>query len=285
MIKKWTICLVLLLIIAGLLSVGSVSMNKSNDTVKASDSAADSTLSTDVSSSVDRPSDSPLPAEETVTQDGVKKNGLVTEGGVSFYYVDGVLQKDTVAGNDEDGYYYANADGVVDMGYCDGVTVNDEDWNVINGKATRSENEWDATLHSALQMVAKCTDSSMSKDEKLRKSFEYLQSSYLEGVPHDPPYLEDDWPVVDANDLFIYGKGDCFSYGAAFAFIGKAIGYEECYACNTGGHGWAEIDGLYYDPEWDMHSHEYNHFGVSPDDPCDVDYSGSLQEDWMRRKV
>ena len=89
--------------------------------------------------------------------------------------------------------------------------------------------------------------------------------------------------MLYANDIFVYGKGDCFSYGAAFAYIGKAIGCTECYACNSGGHGWAEIEGKYYDPEWDMHHQEYNHFGVLPDDPCDVDYSNTLTEgvDWM----
>ena len=32
-----------------------------------------------------------------------------------------------------------------------------------------------------------------------------------------------------------------------------------------------------------MHHQEYNHFGVLPDDPCDVDYSNTLTEgvDWM----
>lgn len=123
----------------------------------------------------------------------------------------------------------------------------------------------------------------MTRDEKLRACFDGIKNDYLEGVRHDPPYTEIDWPVLYANDIFVYGKGDCFSYGAAFAYIGKAIGCSECYACNSGGHGWAEIEGKYYDPEWDMHHQEYNHFGVLPDDPCDVDYSNTLTEgvDWM----
>ena len=142
------------------------------------------------------------------------------------------------------------------------MTIDGVDWTVINGKAFRVENAWDRTLHAAARAVGSCTDSSMSKEEKLKSAFRFLQTSYLEGVRHNPPYREADWPVVCADDLFVYGKGDCFSYGAAFAFMGKAIGCDACYACNSGGHGWAEIEGLIYDPEWSMHSSKYSYYAM-----------------------
>ena len=67
----------------------------------------------------------------------------------------------------------------------------------------------------------------------------------------------------------------------------RRIGYKEVYACNSGGHGWAEVEGKYYDPEWDMHHNDYNHFGVAPEDDCDVNYTRGLApgEAWMRIKV
>ena len=216
------------------------------------------------------------------------ENGLKNEGdGTARYYVNGELQKDGVYGDESGGYYYADAEGVVDLNRCEAVSSNGSEWNVINGKATKVSSESDETLNAALKVAAKCTDSSMTKDQKLRACFDYLKTNFLEGVRHDPPYNEMDWPVVYANDIFIYGKGDCFSYGAAFAYLAKAIGFEETYACNTGGHGWAEVDGKFYDPEWDMHHNEYNHFGVSPGDECDVDYTGGIMDgvDWMRIKV
>lgn len=222
---------------------------------------------------------------ETVAGDGAQ--GLVTQDGKTYYYRDGQLQTNGIVGDEAAGYFYANEQGEIDMNYCDGVTVDDKNWCVIEGKASPAESESDQVLFHACKTVAKYCNSSMSRDEKLRACFDGLKNDYLEGVRHDPPYQEMDWPVLYANDIFIYGKGDCFSYGAAFAYIGKAIGCSECYACNSGGHGWAEIDGKYYDPEWDMHHTEYNHFGVLPSDPCDVDYSGGLTEgvEWMRVRL
>ena len=216
-----------------------------------------------------------------------RKDGFVSEGKKAYYLSGGALQKNGIVGSDSDGFYYADENGQIDLGYCDGVNFNGADWNVIEGKATKVESDSDKTLFSALKAVASCTDSKMTREEKLKKCFDYIKTSYLEGVRHDPPYTEMDWPVVYANDLFVYGKGDCYSYGAAYAYMGRAIGYTEVYACNSGGHGWAEIEGKYYDPEWDIHHNEYNHFGVSPDDPCDVNYSGTLVmgSSWMRIKI
>ncbi len=216
------------------------------------------------------------------------ENGFATDAdGNKRYYLDGELQKDGIVGNEQDGFYYADADGLINTKYCDGLNIDGNDWCVIEGKATRVFSEEDKTLFAACKAIGKCTNSNMSREEKLRASFNYIKTAYLEGVPHNPPYREMDWPVVCANDLFINGKGDCYSYGAAYAYYAKAIGYEEVYACNSGGHGWTEVEDKFYDPEWDMHHQEYNHFGVAPDDECDVNYTRGLApgEAWMRIKV
>ena len=218
----------------------------------------------------------------------VVPDGFRTENDVTYYYYNGVKLTNAVVGNEVDGFYYTGEDGAINYGYCDGVTVGDTEWNVINGRATVAQSEGDLTLNRALRTLAQFTDSSMSMDDKLYAAFEYIKTSYLEGVPRDPPYRGMDWPIVYANDIFVTGKGDCYSYGAAFAYFGKAIGYDECYACNSGGHGWAEIDGLVYDPEWDIHHSEYSHFGVYyGDTDCDVNYSGGIErgEDYMRIPV
>ena len=275
--NKWVKPLILAVIIVALLTiavmVGIVLKKNIND------GSATNTIAT-------QPATEAVQTEQ-ITQAPVAKNGMIEEDGVKHYYVDNVLQTNAIVGSDAEGYFYANDQGVIDMNYCDGVNIDGVDWNVIEGKATVVSDDWDTTLHYALQMVAKCTDSTMTREQKLRAAFDYIKTNYLEGVPHDPPYREMDWPVVCANDIFVGGKGDCYSYGAAFAFVGKAIGCEECYACNSGGHGWAELDGLCYDPEWDMHNNEYNHFGVAPGDDCDVRYFDTLTEgvDWMKIKL
>jgi hypothetical protein len=150
---------------------------------------------------------------------------------------------------------------------------------------------WDASedaqavMEAARKAVRKCTHKGMKMEEKLRVAFDYLKDNYLEGVRRDT-YTGPDWPVVYAKDLLIDGKGDCFSFGASFAYMAKAIGYEEVYACNSGGHGWAEIDGKIYDPEWATHSDKYSYYGMSYDEPCDVAYGDSIgDEDWMHVKI
>ena len=186
-----------------------------------------------------------------------------------------------IVSDGEGGYRYGGDDG-----FCGGVTVDGVDWTVINGRAYRVETDADRTLFAAACDVAKCTDSSMSKEEKLRSAFHYLQDNYLEGVRRST-YHEADWPIVYANDLFVYGKGDCFSYGAAFAYMAKAIGCSDCYACNSGGHGWAEVEGLIYDAEWSMHSKKYSYYAMSYDEPCDVRYASGIAAGywWMRMEV
>ncbi len=156
---------------------------------------------------------------------------------------------------------------------------------------TEPEVPWDASedaqavMEAARDAVRKCTRKCMTMEEKLYASFHYLKDNYLEGVRRDT-YTGPDWPVVYAKDLLIDGKGDCFSFGASFAYMAKAIGYEEVYACNSGGHGWTEIDGKLYDPEWATHSDKYSYYGMSYDEPCDVAYGDALgDEDWMHVKV
>lgn len=216
------------------------------------------------------------------------KEGFEKKDGKGYYYSKGQVQTGGIVGSDENGYYYADENGVIDLGYCDAIKDGDTAWNVINGEATKAETDSQLALNHALAAVAKCTDSSMTKEEKLRACFDYLRTSYLEGVRHDPPYKEMDWPVIYADDIFVYGKGDCFSYGAAFAYMARGIGYTETYACNSGGHGWAEVDNLVYDPEWSLHNQEDNFFGVRYDDETSsVKYWKGIQDgaEWKRIKV
>lgn len=227
----------------------------------------------------------PLKEGMTITLTKVR-DGLMTEDGKLRYYIHNELQKNAVVPNGENSFFYANDEGTIDKGYCDGVTVDGKKWNVINGEAYEVDGKSDETLHSALKAVAKCTDSSMKKKDKLKKCFNYVKTEFLEGSRRKD-YTEPDWPIVYANDLFKYGKGDCYSYAAAFAYMARGIGYTEVYACNSGGHGWAEIDKRIYDPEWSNHRSKYSYYGMKYTDEVDVAYAESINDsiEWMHVKI
>ncbi len=246
-----------------------------------------------------------------VFKEGKLCNGFVTVDGKTYYYnSSGKIVKDAVVGNKTDGYYYAGKDGVitykfngiakndkgywycknskVDFTYRNAVTYNKEDWLVLNGKATKVETEKDRTLFRAFKELEKCIDDdSMTKSEKLKVAFKYVQGAYTEKNPRIPHYHGDGWVELYANDMFVDRTGNCCSYGAAFAYMAKAIGYEEVYACNSGGHGWAEIDGKVYDPEWGRHKKDKSYFGLDYDTCKDPAYKAAIAPgyDWMHVKV
>ena len=242
--------------------------------------------------------------------DGYLRQGYVTINGATYYYnSSGVLQKNGIVGTKEEGFCYADKNGKIDYSftgiaqnsngywyfikgkldftYRNAVTYNSSDWNVINGKATKVTNEEQRTLFRAFKLLSKITDSSMTKSQKLKKCFDYVKGAYIEKNPRIPHYKGMDWPVIYANDMFVNGTGNCFSYAACFAYLAKAIGYENVYCCHSGGHGWAEIDGLVYDPEWSRHHSKYTYYALSYNTKTDQDYKGAISAGlpWMHVKI
>lgn len=218
---------------------------------------------------------------------GVLRTGMQTINGNKYYYnTSGVLQKNGIVGSDKDGWYYADKNGKIDFSYSNGITQNGKDWNVMSGKATRVKTKSDKTLFRALKVVAKVTNKSMSKSQKLKACFNYTKNAYKELNPRIPHYHGSDWPIIYANDMFVDGAGNCFSYGAAFAYMAKAIGYKNVYCCNSGGHGWAEVDGLVYDPEWSRH-HARDYYALSYNTKLDQNYKAAIAAgySWMHVKI
>ena len=242
--------------------------------------------------------------------DGKVRQGYVKIGGATYYYnSDGVMLKDCLVGSSSEGFRYADKNGKIDFNFT-GITKNaygswylengkldltlrtavnygGAKWNVLDGKAYKATSEHDKTFHLALALVDKVCSRSMSKSEKLWKMFRYIQNAYTEKNPRIPHFHGDGWEILYANDMLVYGTGNCMSYGAEFAFIAKAIGYNECYACNSGGHGWAEVEGKVYDPEWGRHFFDNTYFGIDYyNNPTKVVYTvikGGAA--WMHVKV
>jgi hypothetical protein len=219
---------------------------------------------------------------------GYLRQGYVTIDGKTYYYTDtGVLQKNGIVGSSKDGYRYADSNGVVNMSYSGAVTSNGSDWYVINGKATKVKTEYDKTMFRAFKLIAKITNSSMTKEQKLKACFNYLKTGPTEKNPRIPHFHGENWHILYANDVFVNNTGNCMSFGAAFAFMAKALGYNNTYACNSGGHGWAEVEGLIYDPEWSRHRSMSTYYGISYNTKVDVDYKSGISAGhwWMHVKI
>ena len=210
--------------------------------------------------------------EETVVSTK-KSSGWVTKKGKKYYYKNGkaVTGWKTVKGKK---YYF------VESGKKKGQMVTGwhifgktcyyfrKDGSLDTSKTTDAKRNGDKTgtakqktYRRALALVAKITTKSMTKEEKLRACFEYVMK-YTGRRPRTPHYYGMDWPVVYANDMFLDGSGNCFSYAAAFAFMAKACGYKNVYACSDTGHGWTEINGKIYDPE-EYRNTKYKYYGTS----------------------
>ncbi len=214
--------------------------------------------------------------------------GMKKIGKFKYYFnQSGVLQKKGVVGTKKIGYYYADKSGKINLKTRKAVIYKGKKWNILNGKAVKVKNNKQLTLFRALKLVSKVTKKNMSKPKKLKICFEYVKKSYVEKNPRIPHYHKMNWPEVYANDMFVDGAGNCFSYAAAFAYMAKAIGYNRVYCCNSGGHGWAEIKGLVYDPEWSKHHFSNDYYALSYNTKLDQNYKGAIAQGykWMHIKL
>ena len=93
------------------------------------------------------------------------------------------------------------------------------------------------------------TNANQTKAQKLAVMFDYAKNHYrarnIGGFRSGG-----DWDMFYAEYMLNYGSGDCYCYGALFAYFANAVGYQTATAVSSGGHGWAEINGLSYDPNW-----------------------------------
>lgn len=128
-------------------------------------------------------------------------------------------------------------------------------------KLTSENSKKLSVMVKATKIVEKATKPAMSKPEKLQKTFAYLTGHYqYRGSPtfRQTKHWEQDY----ALQMFEEGHGSCYAYGAAFAFLANAAGYQSCYAVSSGGHGWAEVDAKVYDPSWCLVDTRHSYYGV-----------------------
>ena len=104
---------------------------------------------------------------------------------------------------------------------------------------------------TANQIMRHSTKRNMSKPEKLWRCYLKAVSYGYGGTGNDYDfrYYYSNWDVSYAEDMFYRGRGDCFAFASAFAYLANAVGYE-AKVISSGGHGWAEIKGEVCDPNW-----------------------------------
>ncbi len=214
---------------------------------------------------------------------GVKYTGSGWKniGKKKYYFSKGVAKTGwTMIGKN---LYHFSSKGALSVNTkVDGVKVNKK------GKATGPAKKYVPVYAKAL--VKKITKPSQSKSKKLRICFNYVMKNYKSnGNPRIPHYTKKDWIYVYANDMFGTRRGgNCFSYAAAFAFLAKECGYDKVYACNSGGHGWTEVNGKVYDPEQykdagkKIYGWKYSNSKISNYKPAISDYK---KNPWKRVKI
>lgn len=209
----------------------------------------------------------------TTTKTTSVKNGWVKKGSKTYYYKKGKMVTGwqtiskkkyyfTPSGKQKGQmvtgwkimkktYYYFNKDGSLDTK----KTINSSRKSDKTGSAKAK------TMRRAEAIVEMITKPTMTKSQKLKACFNYVMK-YKGRRPRTPHSRSVDWPVVYANDMFLDGSGNCFSYAAAFGFLAKACGYKNVYCCNSTGHGWTEIGGKIYDPE-EYRNTKYKYYNTS----------------------
>lgn len=122
-----------------------------------------------------------------------------------------------------------------------------------NGWYTTGDGELDGLLNG---IVDQLTDESMTRDKKLRVLFDYVVTNYKYLARPLVSKSATGWEPEYALFFLKNGKGNCFSFAAAYCLLCRELGLLSYTVVGTSGgspHGWVEIplDGSTYmfDPE------------------------------------
>ena len=90
----------------------------------------------------------------------------------------------------------------------------------------------------------------MTKQQRLRACFDYLfpEVHYKYLLNRIPYYTAPDSAIVYTLDMIRDGGSTCHGFGSLFAYLARLCGYKNSYYVWSSYHGWAEVDGLIYDP-------------------------------------
>jgi hypothetical protein len=183
---------------------------------------------------------------------GEKVTGLATINKKTYYFDKKGRQRTGWVKKGGSYYFFATANK--SKGYMEKSTK-------VNGvkldsdgaaKLTSKTDEKARLLTAANEFVFNHTKSTMSKEQKLKAVFKGLATQKTINYKNIGAFKKGSskWDEIYASYFLDRGYGDCYVAGCAMAYLATAIGCENVYAQSSGGHGWAKVDGKYYDPNW-----------------------------------
>ena len=194
---------------------------------------------------------------------GRKAKGLQKIGGKYYYFDKSGVQRTGWQKIQGDYYFFRNYNGekgrMVKNKKVNGITLKKSGKAKLTKDSRRKLN----VLIKAKKIVDKITKPAMKKSQKLKICFKYALRHFL--YRGSPKFIKaKNWDYNYALDMFDRGHGSCYSYGAAFAYLANAVGYEKAYAVSSGGHGWAEVNGKIYDLSWELVDKKHNYYALNP---------------------
>ncbi|MBO5521220.1 MAG: hypothetical protein J5973_06075, partial [Eubacterium sp.] len=212
-----------------------------------------------------------------VDEKGLIQTGFHTINGVRYYLpADGrIVPGWHTVGTDT---FYIQANGSLAVSaVIDGKTIG------ADGKVTGTAPVAQETVQAAVpvtafqstiqQIIDQITTPQMTPEQKLLACYVWVMDAITYQRSYDTP--AGDWTKAYAAEAYSTGKGNCYRYAAAFAYLAKGLGYE-ARVC-TGGiqsvrggltpHGWVEINfggtWLLFDPDMQDTRRGTNYFAVT----------------------
>ena len=137
------------------------------------------------------------------------------------------------------------------------IHLDKNDQAVVNGYAKKKLK----ALTYATKLVEQASVPTQSKNKQLRQCFDY----FLKHIAYrgSPKFTHSKtWDIDYANATFSNKHSSCYGLGAAFAYVGNAVGYES-YAISSGGHGWCMIDHKITDPSWHLIDRKHSYYSIN----------------------
>ena len=117
-------------------------------------------------------------------------------------------------------------------------------WREADGSYSEPDTELKKLVASVIDFS---TDENMTQNAQLERCFKYLVD--FSAYERDNEVPVGNWTGAYAKDMLLEGKGNCYNYAAAFAYIAKGLGYDAKVCTGTvlsslGGqtpHAWTEV--------------------------------------------